>query len=67
MFSYTLDFKEQADQLAAPEHELAFSCPVCAGDIIILSDQSRHQVMFVSHSVHHSSLYLDTGMRRTQS
>ncbi|MCH7373160.1 MULTISPECIES: hypothetical protein [Aeromonas] len=67
MYSYTLDFKDQADQLAAPEHEIVLNCPANAGDIIILSDQSRHQVMFVSHSAHHSSLYLNTGMRRTQS
>ena len=38
-----------------------------AGDFVILSDGSRHQVMFVTNRAHYSSLYLDKGIRVPQS
>lgn len=61
MYSYTLTFREEADKLTAPEHEIRLQSPAQAGDFIILSDGSRHQVMFVTHRAHYSSLYLDKG------
>ena len=62
MYSYTLTFKEEVDKLTAPEHEISLHTPAQAGDFIILSDGSRHQVMFVTHRAHYSSLYLDKGV-----
>jgi hypothetical protein len=67
MYSYTLSFKEEVDKLAAPEHNIILQSPAQAGDFVILSDGSRHQVMFVSHRAHYSSLYLDKGVRVPQS
>lgn len=52
MYSYTLTFREEADKLTAPEHEIRLQSPAQAGDFIILSDGSRHQVMFVTHRAH---------------
>ncbi len=49
MYSYTLTFKEDVDRLTAPEQEITLQSPAQAGDFIILSDGSRHQVMFVTH------------------
>ncbi len=46
MYSYTLTFKEEVDKLTAPEQEIRLQSPAQAGDFIILSDGSRHQVMF---------------------
>ncbi|MGY3896125.1 hypothetical protein [Aeromonas enterica] len=66
MYSYTLTFKEAVDKLTAPEQEISLQSPAQAGDFIILSDGSRHQVMFVSHRAHYSSLYLDKGVRVPQ-
>ncbi|MDM5069915.1 hypothetical protein OB952_21510 [Aeromonas salmonicida] len=66
MYSYTLTFKEEVDKLTAPEQEIRLQSPAQAGDFIILSDGSRHQVMFVTHRAHYSSLsslYLDKGVR----
>ncbi|MGY3931972.1 Uncharacterised protein [Aeromonas encheleia] len=67
MYSYTLSFKEEVDKLTAAEHEIILQSPAQAGDFVILSDGSRHQVMFVSHRAHYSSLYLDKGVRVPQS
>ncbi|MEG0008150.1 MULTISPECIES: hypothetical protein [Aeromonas] len=67
MFSYTLSFREESDKLTAPEHEIVLQSPAQAGDFIILSDGSRHQVMLVTHRAHYSSLYLDKGVRMPQS
>lgn len=67
MYSYTLTFREEADKLTAPEHEIRLQSPAQAGDFIILSDGSRHQVMIVTHRAHYSSLYLDKGVRIPQS
>ncbi|MCF5902311.1 MULTISPECIES: hypothetical protein [Aeromonas] len=67
MFSYTLTFKDDVDRLTAPEQEITLQSPAQAGDFIILSDGSRHQVMFVTHRAHFSSLYLDKGVRVPQS
>ena len=63
---YTLTFKEEVDKLTAPEQEIHLQSPAQAGDFIILSDGSRHQVMFVTHRAHFSSLYLDKGVRVPQ-
>lgn len=67
MYSYTLTFKEDVDRLTAPEQEITLQSPAQAGDFIILSDGSRHQVMFVTHRAHFSCLYLDKGVRVPQS
>ncbi|EKP0296408.1 hypothetical protein JFR03_003191 [Aeromonas veronii] len=67
MYSYTLTFKEDVDRLTAPEQEITLQSPAQAGDFIILSDGSRHQVMFVTHRAYFSSLYLDKGVRVPQS
>ncbi|PJG57897.1 hypothetical protein [Aeromonas cavernicola] len=67
MYSYTLSFKEEVDRLAAPEQAIALQSPAQAGDFVILSDGSRHQIMFVTHRAHYSSLYLDKGVRVPQS
>ncbi|MGY4109366.1 hypothetical protein [Aeromonas encheleia] len=67
MYSYTLSFKEEVDKLTAPEHDIILQSPAQAGDFVILSDGSRHQVMFVSRRAHYSSLYLDKGVRVPQS
>ena len=56
MYSYTLTFKEQIDKLTRFEQEISLQSPAQAGDFIILSDGSRHQVMFVTHRTHYSSL-----------
>lgn len=66
MYYYTLTFKEEADRLTAPEQEITLHSPAQAGDFIILSDNSRHQVMLVTHRAHYSSLYLDKGVRVPQ-
>ncbi|EOD54048.1 hypothetical protein [Aeromonas molluscorum] len=66
MYSYTLTFKEQIDKLTSVEQEISLQSPAQAGDFIILSDGSRHQVMFVTHRTHYSSLYLDKGVRAPQ-
>ncbi|MGK4472856.1 hypothetical protein [Aeromonas molluscorum] len=66
MYSYTLTFKEQIDKLTSFEQEISMQSPAQAGDFIILSDGSRHQVMFVTHRTHYSSLYLDKGVRAPQ-
>ncbi|MGN5003627.1 hypothetical protein ACTG2S_11505 [Aeromonas sp. 82P] len=67
MYSYTLTFKEDVDRLTAPEQEITLQSPAQAVDFIILSDGSRHQVMFVTHRANYSSLYLDKGVRVPQS
>ncbi|WP_429030218.1 hypothetical protein [Aeromonas media] len=67
MYSYTLTFREEVDKLTAPEHEILLQSPAQAGDFVILSDGSRHQVMFVTNRAHYSSLYLDKGIRVPQS
>ncbi|MDX7747484.1 hypothetical protein ACK33Z_01200 [Aeromonas veronii] len=67
MYSYTLTFKEDVDRLTSPEQEITLQSPAQAGDFIILSDGSRHQVMFVTHRANYSSLYLDKGVRVPQS
>ncbi|MFL9693302.1 hypothetical protein [Aeromonas veronii] len=67
MYSYTLTFKEDVDRLTAPEQEITLQSPAQAGDFLILSDGSRHQVMFVTHRAHYSCLYLDKGVRVPQS
>ena len=67
MYSYTLIFREEVDKLTAPEHEILLQSPAQAGDFVILSDGSRHQVMLVTHRAHYSSLYLDKGIRVPQS
>ena len=61
MFSYTLTFKDDVDRLTAPEQEVSLQSPAQAGDFLILSDGSRHQVMFVTHRANYSSLYLERG------
>ena len=66
MYSYTLTFKEDVDRLTAPEQEITLQSPAQAGDFIILSYGSRHQVMFVTHRANYSSLYLDKGVRVPQ-
>ncbi|BEE17809.1 hypothetical protein VAWG006_20620 [Aeromonas enteropelogenes] len=66
MYSYTLTFKDEADRLTAPEQEISLQSPALAGDFIILSDGSRHQIMFITHRAHYSSLYLDKGVRVPQ-
>ncbi|ATL92462.1 hypothetical protein J4G63_16505 [Aeromonas sobria] len=66
MYSYTLTFKEDVDRLTTPEQEITLQSPAMTGDFIILSDGSRHQVMFVTHRSHYSSLYLDKGVRIPQ-
>jgi predicted membrane-bound spermidine synthase len=67
MYSYTLTFKEDVDRLTAPEQEITLQRLAQAGDVIILSDGSRYQVMFVAHRAQNSSLYLDKGVRVPQS
>lgn len=66
MYSYTLTFKDEADRLTAPEQEISLQSPALAGDFIILSDGSRHQIMFITHRAHYSSLNLDKGVRVPQ-
>ncbi|MGN5151926.1 hypothetical protein ACTG23_19170 [Aeromonas enteropelogenes] len=66
MYSYTLTFKDETDRLTAPEQEISLQSPALAGDFIILSDGSRHQIMFITHRAHYSSLYLDKGVRVPQ-
>ncbi|HHQ4625275.1 TPA: hypothetical protein ACSPZX_000959 [Aeromonas veronii] len=67
MLSYTLTFKDDVDRLTAPEQEVSLQSPAQAGDFLILSDGSRHQVMLVTHRANYSSLYLDKGVRVPQS